>query len=83
MTEIQFEQADMLKRRIASIDKLIESLSEYEYKQDPPTRHTSWHLKFDCGNKGIDIYLNEGEVLTIINALNNKKSELQFEFGRL
>ena len=77
MTKEQFEKAKELEERIKSLDKLIDQLTTHTYEQEPPTRRTGWAL---CRNSDIETVLNEGEVVTIIEALQNKKIQLQDEF---
>lgn len=80
MTQGQYEKAQELKSRIMSIDILINHLTAHDYKQEPPTRQTGWGLIF---NSTFEKTLNEGEVVTILEALKAKKQKLEIEFKLL
>lgn len=83
MTEEKFEQARIILKQIESLDKLIAFLNTLDYKCEPPIRSTSWHLVKAIGSNNPDKELNEGEVVTIIKALQAEKDRLKLEFGRL
>ena len=80
MTQEKFEKAKMLEEQIKHITEIIEDLSKYDYKLEPPTRMSSFDLyKYHESHTN----LNEGEVVVIRKALEDERSRLQQEFGRL
>lgn len=83
MTKEQFEKAEELKQRIGRINKLIEGLTIHQYEQNPPTRSTSWELVRNSTSGDLRFNLNEGEVITILEAFKSEKVLLERLFERL
>lgn len=86
MTAKQFETAEMIQRQIQDIDVLLTKLcNSGEFRCEPPTRMSGIHIATNdlLSSNSWCHDLNQGEVVTIIEALKSMKSLLEFEFGRL
>lgn len=80
MTQETYEQARIIERQIAHIGEVLTLIHIREYECKPPIRHTSFMLKCDCGGF---VELNEGEMVTLRDALELKKEWLKKEFEKL
>ena len=80
MTQEKFEKAKRIEEQIKHLTEIIDSLSKYEYRLEPPTRMSNFNLyKYHEPH----VNLNEGEIVVIRKAFEDERSRLQQEFGRL
>lgn len=80
MTQEKFEKAKEIEERVKHLTEIIDNLSKFDYKLEPPTRMSNFNLyKY----REPHVNLNEGEVVVIRKALEDERSRLQQEFGRL
>lgn len=80
MTQKEFEKAKEIEERVKHLTEIIDSLSKYDYKLEPPTRMSNFNL---YRYHEPHITFNETEVIVIRKALEDERSRLQQEFGRL
>lgn len=85
MTIEKFEKAQLIKEQIRSIDEILSKMEENRYECDPPIRMSSWALVRQTNDIDRHAYinLNQGECVTIIEALKGMKKILELEFGKL
>lgn len=82
MTKEILEKAKMLERSINHIKEVIDFLSDNNFQQDPPTRQSGFRIRRGYTDY-IEIELNEGEAVYLIEALKIKKTALQRELEML
>lgn len=79
MTNEKYEEARMLKERIAHITQVIDLLNSREYTCEPPIRNTS----IEITRGPLRVNVNEGEAKFILAALRTERERLQDEFEKL
>ena len=83
MTKETLDRAENIRDQIVSIDRLLLLLCKHDYALDPPTRRTSINLVREAIETGWERELNEGEVVTIRDALAGRRQQLELEFEKL
>ena len=80
MTNEKFDEARMIKERIQHISIIIDLISTFDYKCEPPIRYTGLSIS---RNSNKEVVLNEGEVVFLRRSLETERERLRDEFEKL